>query len=77
MNGFFQMCFTATLYEKWLILLRNDKVLNWSKFKAFADSKSNLTKKFKLVLGKVVNIVGKGENAGYQHVFKSFSSLGC
>ena len=25
------------------------------------------TEKFKFVLGKVENIVGKGENAGYQH----------
>ena len=28
---------------------------------------TNVTKKLKFVLGKVENIVGKGENAGYQH----------
>ena len=35
--------------------------------KTFADNKINVTKKLKFVLGKVENIVGKGENAGYQH----------
>ena len=34
-----------------------------------------VTQKLKFVLGKVENIVGKGENAGYQHfpVFLAFS----
>ena len=31
------------------------------------NDKINLTKKLKIVLGRVENIVGKGENAGYQH----------
>ena len=47
--------------------LPNNKILDWSKLKAFADNKINLTKKSKFVLGRVENIVGKGENAGYQH----------
>ena len=47
--------------------LPNKKVLDWSKCKAFADDKMNVTIKFKFVLGWVENIVGKGENAGYQH----------
>ena len=47
--------------------LPNDKILDWSKLKAFAVDKSNLTEKLKFVLGKVENIVGKGENAGHQH----------
>ena len=51
----------------WLNSLPNDKILDWSKLKAFADDKINLNKKSKLVLGRVENIVGKGENAGYQH----------
>ena len=37
--------------------LPNDKFLDWSKLKALADNKINVTE----------NIVGKGENAGYQH----------
>ena len=35
--------------------------------KAFADDKMISNEKLKLVFGRVANIVGKGENAGYQH----------
>ena len=35
--------------------------------KVFADDKINVTEKLKFVLVQVENIVGKGENAGYQH----------
>ena len=37
------------------------------KLKASADDKLNVTQKLKFALGKVENIVGKGENAGNQH----------
>ena len=47
--------------------LPNDKILDWSKLKAFADEKINVTKQLKFGKGRVENIVGKGENAGYQH----------
>ena len=47
--------------------LPNDKFLDWSKLKAFTVGKLNVTEKLKFVLGRVENIVGKGENAGYQH----------
>ena len=47
--------------------LPNDKILDWSKLKAFAHEKINVTEKMKFVLGRVENIVGKGENAGNQH----------
>ena len=43
------------------------QILEWSNLKAFADDKINVTEKLKFVLGKVENIAGKGENAGYQH----------
>ena len=33
----------------------------------FADDKIYVTESLKFVLGRVENIVGKGENAGYQH----------
>ena len=36
-------------------------------FKAFPDGNSNESKKMKSVFGSVENIVGKAENAGYQH----------
>ena len=38
-----------------------------SKLKAFADDKINMTEKLNFVSGNVENIVGKVENAGYQH----------
>ena len=47
--------------------LPNNKVLDWSKFGVFADDKINVTEKLKFVEGRIENIVGKGENAGFQH----------
>ena len=47
--------------------LPNNKFLDLSKLKAFADDKINGTQKLKFVLRKVDNIEEKGENAGYQH----------
>ena len=47
--------------------LPNNKILNLSKLKAFADNIINMTENLKFVWGTVENIVGKGENAGYQH----------
>ena len=45
----------------------HDKILDQTKSKALADDKINVNKNFKFVLGRVENIVGKGEDAGYQH----------
>ena len=50
-----------------VISLPKNEILDWSKLQAFADNKINVTEKLQFVLGKVENIVGKGENAGYQH----------
>ena len=47
--------------------LTNDKIFDWTNLKVFADGKINVTEKLHFVLGKVENIVRKGENAGYQH----------
>ena len=47
--------------------LPNDKCLDWSKLKAFADDKIKVTEKMIFVLEMVENIVGKGEKAGFQH----------
>ena len=47
--------------------LQNEKNLDWSKLKAFADDKINVNQKLKFDMGRVENTVGKGENAGYQH----------
>ena len=37
-------------------------------FKQLADNKRNLTQKLNLILGWVENILGKGDNAGNQHI---------
>ena len=43
------------------------KFLDWFKLKAFTDDNIHVAEKLIFVLGRVENIVGKGENAGYQH----------
>ena len=45
----------------------NDKILDWSKLKAYADDKLDVAKIMVPVFDSVENIVGKGENADYQH----------
>ena len=47
--------------------LPNDKVLDWSKLKAFADDKIKVLKIIILHFDRVEKTEGKGENAGYQH----------
>ena len=47
--------------------LPNNKILDWSKLKAVAEDKINMREKLKFVLGRVENIAGKGENAGYHN----------
>ena len=54
--------------------LPNDKFLDWSKLKAFADDKINVTEKPKFVLERVENIMGKEENMvtsnlTFSHIF--------
>ena len=58
--------------------LPDDKILGLPKLKAFAGLKLNVTQNIKVVFQRIENIVGKEENAGYQHfllfpnVFKGF-----
>ena len=47
--------------------LPNNIFLGWAKLKAFADGILNAGKINISVFERVENIVGKGENAGYQH----------
>ena len=69
------MCFAAALcldhdaveVNGYFNSLPNKNILDWSRFKAFADHKISVTEKLKIVLRRVENVVGKGENAGYQH----------
>ena len=68
---------------KFMNSLPNDKILDGGKFKAFADIKIKSNKIMIFILDRIENIVGKGENAGYQHfllfhnVFKRLISQGC
>ena len=43
--------------------------------KGFADDNMNVTQKLKLALGRVENIVGKRENAGYWSAISPFSTM--
>ena len=70
-QGFQKACFPVAskgvVVWEWvnpLNSLPNDKILNQSKLKGFADNKINVTQKLKFVLGRVKNIVKKGENSG-------------
>ena len=58
------------------------KIQDWSKLKAFADDKLNVTQNIGVVFHWIKYIVGKEENAGYQHFLlfpqcfqKAFSSI--
>ena len=47
--------------------LYNDKYIDWSKLKAFADDKINVPQNLTFLGGRIENVVGKEENTGYQH----------
>ena len=47
--------------------LTNNKILGWSELKEFADDKIKVLKMMTIVFDRVENIVGRGENAGFQH----------
>ena len=55
--------------EMWLNPCPNGTFFRWTKFKAFADDAFGVAKLIISVFYRVENIVGKGENAGYQHFF--------
>ena len=78
--GLFPVCQrTSSPYDSigCLTLSPNDKILDWSKFKALADDKINETQKLKNAFGWVENILGKEEMlvtstfSFFQNVFKS------
>ena len=57
----------ASLFKQEIFLnsLTNDQILDRSKLKTFADDKIKLLKMTFFVFDGIENIVGKGENAGY------------
>ena len=54
--------------------LPTDKILGWTKLKAFADDNSNVIQMAQYFHDRVEKIVGKGESAGYQH-FSPFPTM--
>ena len=67
-NDLFPRCFVRNLYpKKSFNSLPNDKISDQPKLKAFTDNKIKAIEKLKFVQGRNENIVGKGENAGFQH----------
>ena len=55
------------MFSNLLNSLPNSKLLDLSKLKAFADDRINVAEMMFSVSDREENIVGKGENAGYQH----------
>ena len=53
--------------------LPNDKIVDLSKLKDFTDDKLNETQNLKFALGRVDNIMGKGENAAFSPFHTLFS----
>ena len=49
----------------------NDKFFDQTKLKAFADDKDNVAQMIIFVFDGIENIVGKGENDGFQHFLLS------
>ena len=47
--------------------LQNNKILDVTEFKALADDRINVAQMMISVSDRVENILGKEENAGYQH----------
>ena len=64
-KGCFQGASKGVVVWEWVNFWPNDKILEQSKFKTFADNKINVTKELKFVLGRSENIVGIGENSVY------------
>ena len=60
-NITFLQMFGESFFSKIFNSLSNDKMLAWSKLKAFADDKINGTGKPNLSFGWVENLAGKGK----------------
>ena len=55
------------IFKGYVNLSPKDKILEWSKLKAFADDKINVNQRLQFLLGREEIIHGKEENACYQH----------
>ena len=68
-NGCLQHNHNKAMFSRPLFnFLPNDKSKDWSKLKHnYAEDKTNISEKLRYMLGRLENIVGKGENTGSQH----------
>ena len=69
-NNVFKGCLMRQneyLWSKGLNSLSNNNILASTKFKPFAEGKINVAEMTISLSDRLENIVGKGENAGYQH----------
>ena len=73
----------TTKFSSKINSLPNQKILDWSELKAFAEDKICVTQILNFFLRRVENIVGKEENVDYKHFllfphndFKSLPSQG-
>ena len=64
-QGLCQSKVTVLLFSPYSLLDNND--LDSSKFKTFVEKKTNMTRSLEFAFRIVENMVGKEENAGYQH----------
>ena len=84
----FPLVFSKGLFPRgvivweWVKSLPNDTILGMSEFKVNADDKFGVAEIMAFVFDRVENVVGNGENAGYQvfsfsdNVFKRLLTLG-
>ena len=66
-------CFDTAFLSGKFNLLPEDKILDWSKFKVFAEDSFKIAQMVPTFY--VENIEGKGENAGYKGCFKNNVSV--
>ena len=58
---------TECVWDSSFSPLQDDNILALFKLEAFADDSFSVAQILEFTFGRVENIVGKGENAGYQH----------
>ena len=54
-------------------MVPDNKMLNCYKLEAVANDKVSMTKKLKLISGRVENIAGKGQRPALSHFLNAFS----
>ena len=67
--------FRSLLIISYFNSLPTQKIVDQPKLKALADDKINMTRKLKYSMKRVENIVGRRENAGFQHAFSPLLTM--